>query len=147
MASFFTVLTVMGEHMFLCHMSYSAASTIGSIPMMIETMPDHLIREDYNVANRAIYPLVARSCFRERLQVNLTGKTKLYVDSTHFSKPTEIYLFYCGNHRLWQMDYMHGNGSLNCVRRMKLPNDLSKTLDHHKTTSDAEFDSVPLGFE
>jgi hypothetical protein len=99
--------------------------------MVIGTMLDHLIREDYDVANSAIYPLVARPCVRERLKVNLTGRTKLYVDSNHFSKPTEIYLFYCGKHRLWQMDYMHGNGSLNCVRCMKLSNDLSKTLNHN----------------
>ena len=56
----------MGEHTFLCHMSCLAASTIGNIPtMVIETMLDHLIREDYDVANKAVYPLVARLVFRE----------------------------------------------------------------------------------
>jgi hypothetical protein len=136
MASFFTVLTVMCGHMFLCHMSYSAAATIGSIPMETQIALNQLMREDYEGLVRVAYPLVARPCVRERLKVNLTGRTKLYVDSTHFSKPTEIYLFYCGRHRLWQMDYMHGNGSLNCVRCMELSNDLSKTLNHRRLNND-----------
>ena len=106
------------------------APGIGSIPMETQIALNQLMREDYEGLATAAYPLVARPSLRERLWANLSGRTKLYVDSTHFSKPTEIYLFHCGRHRLWQMDYIHGNGSLNCVRCMKLSDDSTKTLNH-----------------
>ncbi|HYW01113.1 MAG TPA: hypothetical protein VE862_06555 [Candidatus Acidoferrum sp.] len=69
---------------------------------------------------KAIYPLVVKSSLMERLHVRLTGRVKLFNDPVHFSKPTEIYLFYCRKHHLWQMDYMHGNQSLDCARCLEL---------------------------
>ena len=88
--------------------------------MATRTTLRHLTGDSYGNAGKAIYPLVAKPSFRERLQVTLIGRTKLFVDSTNFTKPTEIYLFYCPKHRLWQKDYLHGKGSLNCTRCMNL---------------------------
>jgi len=88
------------------------------------------------------YPMVVPQnevSFGRKIGVRILGDLFLTVDySQCFKKPMKIYLAWCGSHRLYFLDYMHGRGRLNC------PECLAKRLEMYKIKSIRLASAKPL---
>ncbi len=54
------------------------------------------------------YPqlFIGKFPFWLRLKVRILGRQKFRVDKLNFTKPTKIYVAWCGEHRIYYLDYL-----------------------------------------